>query len=134
MNRSVSKKLGILSFFCIAIMTIALYLPLTCYGAGMTVDFSPKIINIDSQRWGEIRVYTDMRYSSFVANGGIAFAVYDPDDKGKWGRAWNYVEDNRISNLAPADYRKKSALTQNLMMAISKIAAKIKLEPTVYRG
>jgi len=58
-------------------MTFALHLPLTCYGAGMTVDFSPKIINMDSQRWGEIRVFTNMRYSAFLANSGTAFAYFN---------------------------------------------------------
>jgi hypothetical protein len=77
MNRTISKKIGILSIFCIAIMTFALYLPLTCYGAGMTVDFSPKIINIDSQRLGEIRVFTDRSYSYFVSNGGSAFIYFN---------------------------------------------------------
>jgi len=77
MIRAISKKIGILSVFCIAIMTFALYLPLTCYGASMEVDFSPKIINIASQRLGEIRVFTNMRYSTFVANGGTAFAYFN---------------------------------------------------------
>ena len=77
MSRAISKKIGILSIFCIAIMTFALYLPLTCYGDSMGVDFSPKIINIASQRLGEIRVFTNMRYSTFVANGGTAFAYFN---------------------------------------------------------
>ena len=79
MNRAISNKLGILSIFCVAIMTFSLYLPLTCYGEeySMGVDFSPKIINIDSGRLGEIRVFTDRSYSSFVANGGTAFIYFN---------------------------------------------------------
>lgn len=79
MNRAISKKIGILSIFCIAIMTCALYLPLTCYGDeyAMGVDFSPKIINIASERWGEIRVFTDMRYSAFVADGNSIFIYFN---------------------------------------------------------
>ncbi|UCF81992.1 MAG: hypothetical protein JSV60_05465 [Desulfobacterales bacterium] len=79
MNGAISKKTGILSIFFIAIMTFALSLPLTCYGAeySMSVDFSPKIINIDSQRWGEIRVFTNMRYSTFVADGDSVFIYFN---------------------------------------------------------
>jgi hypothetical protein len=60
-------------------MTFALYVPLTCYGAeySMGVDFSPKIINIASERHGEIRVFTDRSYSSFVGNGGTAFIYFN---------------------------------------------------------
>ena len=77
MNRAISKKIGILSIFCIAMMTFALYIPLTCYGAEMGVDFSPKIINIESERLGEIRVFTDMRYSAFVADGHSIFIYFN---------------------------------------------------------
>jgi len=82
MNRAVSKKIGILSVFCIAIMTFALYVPLTCDGAeyAMGVDFSPRIINIASERLGEIRVFTDMRYSTFVANGDSVFLYFNGSD------------------------------------------------------
>jgi hypothetical protein len=47
----------------------ALYLPITCYGQeALEVEFSPNIVNIDSERWGEIRILTDMRYSFYIAN------------------------------------------------------------------
>ncbi len=79
MNRAITKRIGILSIFCIAIMTFALYFPLTCYGA-MSVDFSPKIINITSNRLGEIRVFTNMRYSTFVADGDSVFIYFNDGD------------------------------------------------------
>ena len=79
MNRTIFKKIGMLSIFCIAIMACALYLPLTCYGDeySMEVDFSPKIINIESERLGEIRVFTDVRYSAFVADGDSIFIYFN---------------------------------------------------------
>lgn len=82
MNKAISKKIGILSIFCIAIMTFALYPPLTCYGDeySMGVDFSPKIINIESERMGEIRVFTDISYSTFVANGDSVFIYFNESD------------------------------------------------------
>ena len=75
MSRTIFKNIGILSVICIAVAAFALYLPLTCYG--MEVDFSPNIINIESERLGEIRVFTDMRYSAFVAGGGSAFIYFN---------------------------------------------------------
>jgi hypothetical protein len=83
MNRAISKKIGILSISCIAIMTFALYPPLTCYGVeySMGVDFSPKIINIASERLGEIRVFTNMRYSNFVAYGDSVFIYFNESDE-----------------------------------------------------
>ena len=79
MNRAISKQVGILSIFCIAIMTFALSGPLTCYSAelSMDVDFSPKIINIDSARLGEIRVFTNVRYSAFVAGGDSIYIYFN---------------------------------------------------------
>ena len=83
MNRAISKKIGILSISCIAIMTFALYHPLTCYGveSPMGVDFSPKIINIASERLGEIRVFTNMKYSDFVAYGDSVFIYFNESDE-----------------------------------------------------
>lgn len=83
MNRAISNKIGILSVLCIAIMAFSMYLPMTCYGDeySMGVDFSPKIVNIASARWGEIRVFTDMRYSTFVADSHSVFIYFnDADD------------------------------------------------------
>ena len=79
MNRAVSKKIAILSIFCVAMMTFAVCLPLTSYAEeySMEVDFSPKIINIASQRLGEIRVFTDIRYSTFVADGDSIFIYFN---------------------------------------------------------
>ena len=79
MNRATFRNIGKLSIFCIAVMIFALHLPLTCHGAeySMEVDFSPKIINIASERFGEIRVFTDMRYSAFVAGGDSIFIYFN---------------------------------------------------------
>lgn len=79
MNKAAFRKIGIPSVFCIAVMTFGLYLPLTCHGAeySMEVDFSPNIIKIDSQRWGEIRVFTDVAYSVYIANEGEAFIYFN---------------------------------------------------------
>lgn len=79
--------------------------------------------------------YTDIPCFSLVRKeGGVSFGVYDPSNSDKWSRAWGYIEDHRVTNLAPADYGKNSGLTHNLMMAISKIAAEIRLGSSSYQG
>ena len=79
MNRAIFKKIGIPCIFCIAVMIFALYIPLTCYGDeySMRVDFSPNIINIASERLGEIRVFTNVRYSAFVEDGHSIFIYFN---------------------------------------------------------
>ena len=79
MNGVVSKKINTRYAICIAILTLSLTFPLTCLSAeySMRVDFSPKIINIESGREGAIRVFTNMRYSAFVADGHSIFIYFN---------------------------------------------------------
>jgi len=68
--------------------------------------------------------YTDIPCFSLVRKqGGIAIGVYDVRRTERWGRAWGFVEDDRVSNLVPADYSMNSALTTSLMMAVARIAS-----------
>ncbi len=70
--------------------------------------------------------YTDVPCFSLVrAQGGTAIGVYDPKRPEKWDRAWGFIEDGRVSNLAPADYRAESALSNSLRMAVSSIGRRI---------
>jgi len=79
--------------------------------------------------------YTDIPCFSLVKkHGGVAIGVYDNDHREKWGRAWGFIEDGRVSNLVPADYRNKSALSNSLMMAVQSIAQKIFLASYTYQG
>jgi hypothetical protein len=78
MKRAIFNRVATLSFFCIAVTVIALYLPLTCYAMG--IDVSPNIINISSERGGEIRIFTDMRYSAFIADGDSVFIYFNGSD------------------------------------------------------
>lgn len=68
-----------MSFVFIAPIILALYSPMLCHGEeyDLFVDFSPNIINISSARFGDIRVLTGMRYSSFVANGDSIFIYFN---------------------------------------------------------
>jgi hypothetical protein len=79
--------------------------------------------------------YTDIPCFSMVRkNGGLAFGVYDKEDKDKWGRAWGFVEDGRVNNLHSADFGNNSDLTNSLLMAIKAIATKIQVNNTAYQG
>ena len=79
MNKTIYKKLGILSLLCVPLTAFALQLPATCYAdpIPLDVDFSPNIINIESIRNGEIRVFTRMKYSFFTSNDGEAFIYFN---------------------------------------------------------
>lgn len=79
--------------------------------------------------------YTDIPCFSLIRKGGgIAIGVYDRDHREKWGRAWGFIEDGRVSNLAPADFSERSALSDSLHMAIESMAGRIALNATTYQG
>ena len=75
------KKTGRSVLFT-AITVFVLSLPLICYGAeySITVDVSPNIINIESQRLGEIRIFTNMSYSTFRAVDGESFIYFNESE------------------------------------------------------
>lgn len=79
--------------------------------------------------------FTDIPCFSLVKNsGGVAIGVYDLENRDKWGRAWGFIEDGRVSNLVPADYGEKSALTTSLMMAVQSLANRVALKGQTYQG
>ena len=110
-------------------------------------DFRSKPFEVNKKVSGEdIRIpfnqtvvvgdgYTDVPCFSMIRkNGGIAIGVFDRGNREKWGRAWGFIEDGRVSNLVPADYRKNSALDISLCMAAENIARKIALRDQTYQG
>jgi hypothetical protein len=79
--------------------------------------------------------YTDVPCFSLVkGGGGIAIGVFDRDNRKKWGRAWGFIEDGRVSNLVPADYGPDSALSTFLSMAVENLARRIALAGNTYPG
>ncbi len=79
--------------------------------------------------------YTDIPCFSLVRKGGgIAIGVYDSNNTDKWGRAWGFIEQQRVSNLVPADYSDRSALANSLMMAVESMARRIELTRLTYQG
>ena len=80
--------------------------------------------------------YTDIPCFSLVKQGqGIAIGVYDePVDREKRSKAWGFIEDGRVSNLARADYSEKSGLTDALTMAVESLAKYISLAGHTYQG
>jgi hydroxymethylpyrimidine pyrophosphatase-like HAD family hydrolase len=79
--------------------------------------------------------YTDIPCFSLVKKmEGIPIAVYDNQNENKWGTAWDFLEQDRVINLVPADYSRNSALMNSLKMAIDSIIKKIELSEKVYQG
>ena len=77
-----SKKRRLYLLFT-SIAIFALSFPLIGYGAAysMTVDVSPNIINIESQRLGEIRIFTDVSYSTYISNGESVFVYFNDGEQ-----------------------------------------------------
>jgi hypothetical protein len=59
------RKIKWISVCSILLATIALSAP--CYGQ-LILEVSPNIINIDSNRYGDIRIYTNLRYADFKSS------------------------------------------------------------------
>jgi len=53
--------------------------------------------------------------------GGYAIGVYDITSKKRMQNAWEFIKDDRVSNLVPAIYTKGSAIESSLYMAIANI-------------
>lgn len=43
----------------------------------LNVNVSPNIINLESERWGDIRIYTSMRYSLYATSGHSIFVYFN---------------------------------------------------------
>ena len=79
--------------------------------------------------------YTDVPCFSLIRrNDGVALGVYDPVHREKWGRAWGFIQSDRVSNLAPTDYSKSGAIYHSLIMALDSIASRIELRSKSYQG
>lgn len=81
------KKILVLSLFFSGMSVVLFTLPLMSYGTGgenaqyfIDIDVSPNIINIESERWGDIRILTNMRYSFFATNGHSIFIYFNDSD------------------------------------------------------
>jgi len=78
--------------------------------------------------------YTDIPCFSLIKkNGGIPIAVYDRQHTEKWGNAFQFVADGRVSNLLSANYQQGSDLTNFLSMAVRSMAESIALASSAYQ-
>ena len=80
--------------------------------------------------------YTDIPcFSLMKREQGLAIGVYaDTEDRHKRSRAWGFIEDERVSNLARADYSEGSDLSNFLVMAVENIASRLSLADHTYQG
>jgi len=79
--------------------------------------------------------YTDIPCFSLIKqNGGIPIAVYDRKQTEKWGNAFQFVADGRVSNLHSANYKEGSDLVNFLTMAVRSLAERIAVAASSYQG
>lgn len=79
--------------------------------------------------------YTDIPCFSLVKkDGGVAIAVFDKSHVEKWGSAYQFVHDGRVSNLLSANYSDQSDLSIFLGMAVRKMATDIAVSSGTYQG
>jgi len=79
--------------------------------------------------------YTDIPCFSLVKkDGGVSIAVFDKSHSEKWGNAYQFVHDGRVSNLLSANYSAQSDLSIFLGMAVKKLATDIAVSSGTYQG
>jgi phosphoserine phosphatase len=79
--------------------------------------------------------YTDIPCFSLVKkDGGVSIAVFDKTHVEKWGSAYQFVHDGRVSNLLSANYSELSDLSIFLGMAVKKLATDIAVSSGTYQG
>ena len=79
--------------------------------------------------------HTDIPCFSLVKKeGGVSIAVFDKSHADKWGRAYQFIQDGRVSNLLSANYSANSDLSIFLGMAVRKIAADVAISGRTYQG
>jgi len=82
-----------------------------------------------------LREYVNIPCFSLIKqNGGIPIAVYDHKQTEKWGNAFQFVADGRVSNLYSANYREGSDLVNFLTMAVRSLAERIAVSASSYQG
>ncbi|MFC2168044.1 hypothetical protein ACFLRW_03595 [Acidobacteriota bacterium] len=84
MTNKLFKNVLRFSVFFIALTACVVFLSMTSYAAGgedtqysISIDVSSNIINLDSERWGDIRIFTSVRYSLYAANGHKIFVYFN---------------------------------------------------------
>ena len=79
--------------------------------------------------------YTDIPCFALIRKeGGVSIAVYDRNHGEKWGSAYQFVQDGRVSNLHAADYSERSDLVNFLGMAVRKMAQDIAVAGGAFQG
>ena len=87
MTESSLKTIVKCALFLFAATAFLVPLTLNSYGSvgegaeyTIGVDVSPNIINIESERLGEIRILTNMRYSFYASSGQAIFVYFNGSD------------------------------------------------------
>jgi len=79
--------------------------------------------------------YTDSPCFSLIKqNGSIPITVYDHQHTAKWGNAFQFVADGRVSNPHSAHYQQGSDLVKFLLMAVRSLVDRIAVLASSYQG
>lgn len=73
-------------------------------------------------------------FSLITREKGMAVAVYDRNHVQKWGRAYQFVAEKRVSTLYTANYTEGSDLSNFLAMAVRNLAERIAVSKSAFRG
>jgi len=73
-------------------------------------------------------------FSLLTKEKGLPIAVYDRNHVKKWAKAYEFIENRRVSSLHSADYREGSDLSNFLAMAVANKAQRIKLDKASYHA
>jgi len=87
MTAKISKSIWTVSLFIFVVIAGILFLSSTSYARGggddeypININVSPNIINLESERWGDVRIYTSLRYSLYATYGHSIFVYFNDSD------------------------------------------------------
>jgi len=82
MERKAMRKGNVLSVICISLIAAVLYLPSICQATEyeLEIDVSPNIVNIASERGGDIRLFTRLGYSTYITDGAAVFVYFNDSE------------------------------------------------------
>jgi hypothetical protein len=76
-NNLVTKTFIKMFFPLAALFTLAIFPPMTCFGESF-IEVSPNIINIDANRFGDIRIFTNLRYANYDFSDDEVYVYINP--------------------------------------------------------
>jgi len=73
-------------------------------------------------------------FSLITKGGGMAVGVYDRHHESRWAKAFQFVQDKRVSTLYSANYSEDSDLSHFLGMAVRNLAERIAVAKAAFHA